>query len=240
MRIGLTMIGKGNSTDKRTEGPPAGDEARVEDVTDVPSAQPLIGRRDSVPGCLASRKAQTGGTSLTALRDQLKKDLATKGGEAIPEENADGHPMSEGADPKDGATPHKKPAASKRKAHKRPASAVPPSESKRFALPPDAPAVDVLRAKRSVMQFDFALSQLRKKKKKPDRPKMKAKAEATHYMGGHIYPRHQGKPVLRVFARKGDRHEHRIPYDDKDKKDKEDKWHLACSIVETDPREVIE
>ena len=120
-----------------------------------------------------------------------------------------------------------------------PPPAAPPSD-KRFALPPDAPAVDVLRAKRSVMPFAFALSQLRKKKKMPDRPNMKAKAEATHYMGGHIYPRHQGKPILRVFARKGDRHEHRIPYDDRDKKDKDDKWHLACSIVETDPREVIE
>ena len=102
----------------------------------------------------------------------------------------------------------------------------------------NASAVEVLRAKISVMPFKFALKQLRNKKKRARRPPVPTKPLTAHYMGGHIYPLHEGKPVLRVCARRGDSHRHKIPY--KDKKDKEKQWHLACSIIETDPRPVME
>ena len=250
----LHLTAKGKKRDWDVDGSPSSMDDRVEDVTDRQTEQPLVGRKD--PGCLVAHAAKKQGNDLASLRAQLKADLLkSAAGKPRDEENEEGEEEDgKRRREEDGAAeevaPKPKGSCKKRPASAEPAcGALPPSASaavtivhKRPAadLPPDAPAVDVLRAKRSVMRFEFALSQLRKKKKIAGRPILKAKPETAYYMGGRIYPQLKGKPVFRVFARKGDRHEHNIPYDPNDKKDKEAQWHLACSIMETDPREVIE
>ena len=139
-------------------------------------------------------------------------------------------------DEEDEPKPKKRPAAHPKKGDvlKKPAA---------VKLNEDASAVEVLKARKNVIFFPRALKQMsaKAKKKLKDRPKIgKKKLENAHYMSGHIYPNHKSAkgPLMRVFTRKGDRHEQRIPYDPKDRADAVRVWDLACACIETDPRPV--
>ena len=151
----------------------------------------------------------------------------------VPKKKDDIDASSDVEDEKESSEPKvviKKPAA--KIACKRPAA----------ALFEDSPAAEVLGARKTIANYPFAMKQLRSLKKRKGRPMIpkSGKLVTSHYMSGHIYPKYKGSPVMRVFARKGDRHEQRVPYDPKDKKDVENQWSLACAIIESDPRDVAE
>ena len=96
----------------------------------------------------------------------------------------------------------------------------------------------VLAQKKSVCKFASAIAQLklhRVKKNRPNIPKCGTLKNAE-YMTGRIYTKHQGMPRLRVYARKGDTHEQRFSYDPDDKDSRDEAWHMACSVMEMDPR----
>ena len=102
-------------------------------------------------------------------------------------------------------------------------------------------AVAVLEKKMSCLKFASAIAKLHKHKAKKGRPSMSLKGgklQNAGYMSGRIYGTYRYKPCLRVYTRSGDKHEQRFPYDPKDKNDVKEKWHLACSSMELDPRPV--
>ena len=80
---------------------------------------------------------------------------------------------------------------------------------------------------------------LKKPKGRPMIPE-RGSGKVVTYMSVHIFPRYKKRPVMRVLARKGDRHEQRVPYDPKDKDDFENQWSVACATIESDPRDVAE
>ena len=94
----------------------------------------------------------------------------------------------------------------------------------------------VFAAKQSIFKYPSVVDALYKVSKKKDRPA--PKNQRTHYHGGHIYMDKVSGRHLRVFTRKGDRHEQRIEIDWKDKSDVAMKWALACSCIEVDSRPV--
>ena len=225
----------------------------------------LVGRKDSLPGCLAKPAAKCVHGNLAALRDQVKADLggavaAPPPGDTDDADDADAEVDDNGSDASEPVK--KKPAAKTAKTAKAAIAAPVPKgkpikamkamkamkagkSSKKKKGPmldgnPNPSAAAVLKAKVSCMKFASAIAQLKSQKPKKNRPKIakNGKLSNAEYMSGRIYTTHGGRPVLRVYTRKGDTHEQRIPYDPTDKADTSDAWHMACSAMEIDPRKV--
>ena len=243
---GLKILGhgdRGNANEHQSQV-----DSSMNACEDEAQDKPLVGRKDTLPGCIAKGKAGSSQGNLAALRQQIADDLgepmgADKGSDISEKgrkrKRGDGHAAydDDSADedasdqPKGPKTKKpKKPVESKGKVLKRPAA----------KMDDNAPAVDVLKAGKSILAFPRALRQLRARKKHKDRPKAPKKLQNAHYMTGVIYPNHNSSkvPILRVFARKGDRHEQRLPYNPKDRADTMRAWDLACACIETDPRPV--
>ena len=215
---------------------------------DEAQAKPLVGRKDTLPGCLNKDTAGSSQGNLATLRNQIaadlgepmraaegsdiKKNCKTRKTSDCDDDNADDTDDEYSSDHPKGPKPKKpkKSVKSKKTVLKRPAA----------KLDDNAPAADVLLAKKSIFSFPRALKQLRAVKTKKDRPKAAKKLQNAHYMTGVIYPNHKTSDgnILRVFARKGDRHEQRLPYDPKDRTNTLRAWDLACACIETDPRPV--
>jgi hypothetical protein len=90
----------------------------------------------------------------------------------------------------------------------------------------------VLAAKQSIHKYPEVVKTLMALKSKYRPAPSKS---ATSYKGGKIYyiPKSMH---LRVLARKGDRHEQRIPIDFDAKHELQAQWGLACAVIESDPR----
>lgn len=249
LRTGLKIFGKppgqlALGDHSSSDAASAGDNADNAEV-----AVSLVGRKDTLPGCIhAAQKKGLG--NLDSLRADIQEDLL-KATAPVPEIKAsvDLSEPGESAAASGvarGSVAAKRKLADETRVLKKPSSRKLPAPSKQI---PDinAPAVEVLAAKTSIMKYPFALKQLRTLKKK-GRPTLSktGKPEKVHYMGGAIYPIPKGmgrkdapvNPVLRVFTRRGDKREQRIPYKPKSRESVQQAWDVACAAIETDPREV--
>jgi hypothetical protein len=248
---GLKIFGHGTHGNTNEHQSQASSSMRA--CEDDVQVTPLVGRKDTLPGCLAKGKAGSSQGNLAALRQQIAGDLgepmvADRGsdikekGRKRKKGDDDDDDNASDADDED-SSDH--PSVSKPKVLKKPAAKAVKSKTKVLKRPAaklddNAPAADVLKARKSILLFPRALKQLQAMKTKKDRPKAPKKLQNAHYMTGVIYPNYKSPSgnIMRVFARKGDRHEQRIPYNPKDRADAMRAWDLACACIETDPRPV--
>ena len=245
---GLTIFGNDSGQSASRDQSPNKALTAEEDDGAASPTKPLVGRKDILPGCIAASAGQTQG-NLKALRDKVLIDLAKtpstasipdKKKEKVDEDHADKE--KEKADEEQADEEKEKADDASIDVIKRPASKKAPLKRPAAVLGDNASVAEVFAAKKNITNFPFALSILRKAKKLKNRPTIPKNRKLTtaHYMSGHIYTKYGGAPILRVFTRKGDRHEHRLPYDPKDNANVQQQWDLACAVIEADPRVVPE
>jgi hypothetical protein len=234
---GLTIFGKDSGQSASHGQSPTSALTAEEDDGAASAMKPLVGRKDILPGCIAASAGQTHG-NLKALRDKVIADLAiAPSTSSIPEKKKEKVDEEKADEEKEKADGKKEKAVIKR-----PASAKAPLKRPAAVLDDNASVAEVFAAKKNITNFPFAISMLRKAKALKNRPTIPKNRKLTnaHYMSGHIYTKYGGAPILRVFTRKGDRHEHRLPYEPKDNANVQQQWNLACAIIEADPRVVPE
>lgn len=213
----------GSQHDDRIQG-------SASEYVETAPTQSLIGRKNTLSGCLPNLKGKSQG-NLDLLRSQIDNDLSKV--TAHDNDDDDEH----GADAVDtGPTIVKRPAGA---VMKRPAKkATDGPRARDVKLPKTASARQVLAAKKSIHSFPNAMTFLQRvkaNKNRPSTPANAATAKKATYMTGSILP-YPKKKHIRVFCRKGDRHEQKLNFDPKNRKEFVEKWALACATIETDPR----
>jgi hypothetical protein len=215
----------GNQHDDRSQG-------LATEHVETPPTTSLIGRKNTLSGCLPSLKSKSQG-NLDLLRSKIDHDLLNA--------QPDDEPDTDAEEPADAGTKiAKKPAGAVLKRPARKATSTDGRRARDVKLPKTASARQVLAAKKSIHPFPVAMKFLQRMKAKKNRPSTPAnamKAKIATYMTGRILP-YPKKGNMRVFCRKGDRHEQKLNFDPKNKKEFAETWALACATIETDPRPV--